>query len=203
MLIVSAPIRAETKSSQATIQLRTNGLYYFAASPNIGVEIQTDTGLAWQFDYIGAWWNSYERSRFFANYAFQTEMRYYLSSRMGDMPYSGNHLGVYGQLATYDFKLDNKGIQCAYLHKSFGVGASYGYTKPLNRKLALDFTVGLGYFHSLYNTYSEKPDKTGYVKERTRSLNYIGPTKLEVSLVWTINNHNAVPDNSREQIIYY
>jgi len=202
-LILSSYCSAKSLWTPPTIQLRTNTLYYCVASPNIGFEIQTDTGLAWQFDYIGAWWNSYERSRFLANYAFQTEMRYYLDSPSAKMPYFGHHAGVYGQLATYDFKFGTKGIQCAYLHKSFGVGASYGYSMTLTRKLALDFTAGIGYFHTLYNTYSENADNSGYAKERTRSLNYFGPTKLEVSLVWTINNHNPVPDKSKEQIIYY
>ena len=68
------------ESAPAAVQLRSNGLYDLALCPNIGIEIQTDLGLAWQLDYIGAWWNSPSRNRFFSNYAFQTELRYYLES---------------------------------------------------------------------------------------------------------------------------
>ena len=99
------------ESAPAAVQLRSNGLYDLALCPNIGIEIQTDLGLAWQLDYIGAWWNSPSRNRFFSNYAFQTEIRYYLASPKMTFPYTGHHVGLYGQMITYDFEFGGTGYQ--------------------------------------------------------------------------------------------
>lgn len=69
------------ESHAATFLLRTNGLYDLALSPNIGLEWQSSFGLAFQFDYVGAWWNSPSKNRFFSNYGFQTEIRYYFKHK--------------------------------------------------------------------------------------------------------------------------
>ena len=54
----------ETEGTPASVQLRTNGLYDLALCPNVGIEIQTDLGLAFQLDYIGAWWSNNAKHRF-------------------------------------------------------------------------------------------------------------------------------------------
>mgnify|MGYP002623426071 CR=1 FL=1 len=178
--------RAE--KSSASVQLRTNGLYDLALCPNVGIEFQTDLGLAFQLDYIGAWWNSPSRNRFFSNYAFQTEIRYYLASPKMAFPYTGHHVGFYGQMATYDFEFGGKGYQSRDLDYTFGIGVSWGYTIPLNRHWCLDLTAGLGYFQSRYDTYH--PDGDRYPKDETRRLKIFCPTKLEATFVWNINTKN-------------
>lgn len=188
MMVFSSPVFAQ--EDYPAIQLRTNGLYDLAASPNLGIEIQTDLGIAWQLDYIGAWWNSDARHRFFSNYAFQTELRYYIDHNNDGFPYTGHHAGVYGQLATYDFEFGGTGYLCRNLDDSFGIGVSYGYTKALTDRLSVDFTVGLGYFSSKYDRYKPNTDDTGYTRSDSRKLTFFGPTKLEVSLVWNINYEN-------------
>lgn len=170
----------------AAVQLRANGLYYLAACPNIGVEIQTDLGLAWQLDYIGAWWNS--NRHYYSNYALQTEGRYYFMSRTEKMPYYGHHVGLYGQLATYDFCFGSKGYLSRNLDYSWGIGMSYGYAFRLSKHWNLDLTVGLGYFQSKYDVYH--PTTTWYTRDETRRLRFFGPTKLEVTFVWNINAKN-------------
>lgn len=188
---------------QPAIQLRTNALYCLAASPNVGIEIQADNGLAWQLDYIGAWWNSYKGNRFWSNYAFQTELRYYPSSRKQGLPYTGHHFGVYGQLATFDFELGGKGIMCRDLDKTFGVGISYGYTMPLTPRLSIDFTGGIGFVQSRYEQYVPNADNSWYSKTNSGTFRGCLPTKLEVSLVWNLNNTSPVISKKTERIIYY
>lgn len=177
-----------TETAPATVQLRTNGLYDLALCPNIGVEIQTDLGLAWQLDYVGAWWNNDGRHRYFSNYAFQTEIRYYLNSRKTGMTYNGHHVGLYGQMATYDFEFGGKGYQSRDLDYTFGIGGAYGYRFPLSSRWALDLTVGLGYFQSRYDAYD--PTEHGYRKTDTHRLTFWGPTRLEAAFVWNINGKN-------------
>lgn len=180
------------ESAPAAVQLRSNGLYDLALCPNIGIEIQTDLGLAWQLDYIGAWWNSPSRNRFFSNYAFQTEIRYYLASPKMTFPYTGHHVGLYGQMITYDFEFGDTGYQSRDLDYTFGIGASYGYSFPLSKRWSLDLTIGLGYFQSRYDVYhpEEKYTKNGYQRDETRRLKFWGPTKLEATFVWNINSFN-------------
>lgn len=179
------------ESASAAVQLRTNGFYDLALCPNIGIEIQTDLGIAWQLDYIGAWWNSPSRNRFFSSYAFQTEVRYYLDSNKMTFPYIGHHVGLYGQMATYDFEFGGKGYQSSDLDYTFGIGASYGYSFPLSRRWTLDLSIGIGYFQSRYDEYYPNDNvKSGYERKETRRMTFWGPTKLEATFVWNINSLN-------------
>lgn len=188
--IIGCSLSAKAQKNSPALQLRTNGIYDLAASPNLGLEIQTDLGIAWQLDYIGAWWNSDTRHHFFSNYAFQTELRYYLESKQESFPYVGHHIGAYGQLATYDFEFGGTGYLSRNLDNTYGFGVSYGYAKRLSKWFSIDFTVGLGYFSSKYDKYDPKADDTGYYRTDTRKLTFFGPTKLEVSLVWNLNYTN-------------
>lgn len=176
------------ESAPAAVQLRSNGLYDLALCPNIGIEIQTDLGLAWQLDYIGAWWNSPSRNRFFSNYAFQTEIRYYLASPKMTFPYTGHHVGLYGQMITYDFEFGGKGYQSNDLSKTWAIGAAYGYRIPLGKQFAADFTIGIGYLRSKYDVY--EPYMGRYIRLNSKRLSYFGPTRLEASLIWNINAKN-------------
>lgn len=180
------------ESAPAAVQLRSNGLYDLALCPNIGIEIQTDLGLAWQLDYIGAWWNSPSRNRFFSNYAFQTEIRYYLASPKMTFPYTGHHVGLYGQMITYDFEFGGTGYQSRDLDYTFGIGASYGYSFPLSKRWSLDLTIGLGYFQSRYDEYDPRDiyGEKHFVRRETHRLKFWGPTKLEATFVWNINSKN-------------
>ena len=178
------------ESTPASVQLHTNGLYDLALCPNIGLEIQTDLGLAFQLDYIGAWWSNNSKHRSWQNYGFQTEIRYYLASKSTYMPYLGHHVGVYGQMATYDFEFGGTGCQCNTLDKSWGIGIAYGYRKSLSRHFSVDFTLGLGYFKSKYTVY--EPNNDWYKATNWKKLNWFGPTRLEISFIWNINNKNNV-----------
>lgn len=177
-----------TEEQPVAVQLHTNALYYAALSPNIGIEFQTNAGIALQFDYVGAWWNSTTKNRFFSNYAFQSELRYYLSHATHYEPFHGHHIGIYGQMLTYDFEFGSKGYQSDDLKRSWAVGVAYGFTKPLSRHFSLDLTAGVGYFTSRYTVY--EPYEYGYYATGHKKLSFFGPTRLECSLIWNINLKN-------------
>ena len=179
------------ESPSATFQLRSNALYDLALSPNVGIEFQTDLGLAFQFDYVGAWWNSPSHNRFFSNYGFQTEARYYFRHDDTAHPFRGLHTGIYGQMATFDFEFGGEGVQCPNLDDTWGLGLSGGYTLPISRRWAIDFTLGLGYFTAKYATYEPSKSSSGHFPQTgTKRLKFFGPTKLEVSFVWSLNKDN-------------
>lgn len=174
------------ETTPAKVQLHTNTLYDLALCPNVGLEIQTDLGIAFQLDFIGSWLSNNSKNRYWQNYAFQTEIRYYLGGTTSDMPYLGHHIGLYGQLATYDFEFGGTGYQCNSLDKSWGVGIAYGYRIPLSQHFSMDFTVGLGCFNTKYTQYA--PNNDWYKATRWGKMQWWGPTRLEASIIWNLNN---------------
>ena len=194
LLVVVSYVDAQTKSPKINWQIRTNGLYDLAACPNVGIELQTASGVAFQADYIGAWWNSDERHIYYSNYGVQVELRYYIAAtecKNATLTYSGSHIGLYGQMATFDFEFGGTGYMNKRLDGSIGIGVSYGYSKKLNERWMLDCTIGIGYFSTDYDRYEPMDDVYGqnhYIRTQSNRLNFFGPTKIEISMVWNINH---------------
>lgn len=178
-----------TESASPTFLLHTNSLYDLALCPNIGLEFQTSLGLAFQFDYVGAWWNSPSRNRFYSNYGFQSEIRYYFKHEDCNAPFRGLHAGIYGQMATFDFEFGNTGYQCPNLDDAWGLGIAGGYTMPISRRWVLDFTLGIGYFTAKYTPY-DPTAYGGYVATGLKRLKWFGPTRAEVTFQWSLNKDN-------------
>lgn len=176
----------EANKERVTVNFRTNAVYDILGCTNIGVELQTGGGFALLTDYTGAWWHSKGKNRFLENYGFQVEGRYYIGTEKKDAPFWGHHVGAYAQMVTFDYEFGKKGRQSANLDDSYGIGVCYGYSRPLTRSLSADFTIGAGFFYSRYDEYN--PKNNGYVLEGKRKLSFIGPTRIEATLVWHINN---------------
>ena len=178
-------------SKAPALQLRTNLLYDLGLCPNIGLEVQGQNGFALQLDYIGAWWYNDVKNRYWNNYGFQMEGRYYFSSGKDNFPLRGHHIGVYGQLLTYDFEFSGTGYASPKFGDTYGIGASYGYSFRLGDDFHLDCTVGLGYFQTIYGKYVPRNGSYYYIEHRKKT--WLGPTKAEVALVWNVfkGNKNA------------
>lgn len=71
----------------------------------------------------------------------------------------------------------------------WSAGIEYGYSLPVARRLNLDFTIGLGWIGGKYHEYLPMDDC--YVWQSTSRLDYFGPTRLEVSLVWLLGRGNT------------
>ena len=114
------------------------------------------------------------------------EVRRWFGRKADEKPLQGHHIGVYGQLFTYDFELGGRG----YLGDkwSYALGISYGYSLPLAKRLNLDFNLGLGYWGGKYKEYL--PIEGHYVWQSTKKRHWWGPTKAEVSLVWLLGKSN-------------
>ena len=174
------------QSQPVAVGLKTNGLYDLALFPNIGIELQTPQGIAFQVDAMGAWWNNAAKDRSYSGYGLQAGARYYLGKKKGmKTPYTGHHVGLFGLMATYDFKFGQTGYQSKNLDWTMGVGVSYGYRMPISKRMAVDFTAGLGYLRSKYAVYESS--SAGYVTKAFRQLNWWGPTKLEAAIIWELN----------------
>lgn len=169
--------------------LSTNVLYDAALVPNVGVGIYLGKRMTLYADWMHAWWSRNSKHRYWRCYGAEIGLRRYF----GDKPFSGHHVGVYGQGLTYDFEFSGKGRQSDGM--SFGGGIEYGYSLPLGRCLNLDFSIGVGYFGGRYKEY--EPMDECYVWQATRRLNWFGPTKAGISLVWIIGGNNRTKGGAR------
>ena len=121
-------------------------------------------------------------------------MRKWLGKAAQEKPLTGHHLGIYGQVLTYDFEAGGRGYMggepggTLFDRANFAGGVEYGYALPIARRLNLDFTIGIGYMGGKY--YEYKPIDDCYVWQATKQRHYFGPTKLEVSLVWLLGRDN-------------
>ena len=165
--------------------LKTNLLYDVALVPNIGAEFYVGRGWSVGGSWMYAWWKSDKRHRYWRTYGGELDIRKYFGRRAQVKPLTGHHLGLYGQMLTYDFETGGTGYQSKL---SYGVGIEYGYSLPLGRRLNLDFGIGIGYLGGEYKKYD--PIDGHYVWKETKQRHWFGPTKAEVSLIWLIGRGN-------------
>lgn len=168
--------------------VKTNMLYDLALVPNIGLEFYLGKNISVAGNWMYSWWKNDRIAWYWRTYGGDLAVRYWFGPDAEKKPLSGHHLGVYGQIITYDFETGGRG----YLGDrwSYAGGIEYGYSLPVARRLNIDFNLGVGYLGGEFKEYL--PIDGHYVWQATKKRNYIGPTKLEVSLVWLLGygNHN-------------
>ena len=167
--------------------LKTNLLYDVALIPNIGAEfyIGNNWSVAANWQYI--WLRNHAEHKYWRVGAGDVSLRKWFGRRALDKPLTGHHAGIYGQMVTYDFAPKGKRGTIAEDY-NWSVGAEYGYSHPIARRLNLDFTLGIGYHWGEYKEYEPIDDHS--VWQTTKQRSYFGPTKLEISLVWLLGRGN-------------
>lgn len=167
---------------------KTNLLYDAVLVPNLGLEFYLDKGWSVGGNWMYAWWKNDRRNRYWRVYGGEIEVRKYLGRRAEAEPLTGHHLGLYGQVLTYDFENGGYGYiggrpgGSLWEKANYGAGIGYGYSLPISGKLNLDFSLGIGYLGGIYYKYS--PMDGHYVWKETRQRHWFGPTKAEAALVW-------------------
>lgn len=163
------------------LALRSNLLADLAITPNLGLE--AFMGRHWSLELSGywAWWAKPEANFFWRIQGVESELKYWLghSSRRG----VGHHLGLYGQLFDYDFQLGGEGVLGDRLH--CGVGLAYGYAFPIGRHWTLEGTLGVGYVYGIFKQYGKYSDGC-FPWKATKRLDFVGPTKVALSLVYRL-----------------
>ncbi|WP_428830263.1 DUF3575 domain-containing protein [Alistipes putredinis] len=185
------------------MSLKTNLLYDVALVPNIGAEFYVGRGWSIGGNWMYAWWKSDKRHNYWRMYGGELDIRKYFGRRASEKPLTGHHLGLYGQIFTYDFETGGRGYMggkpggTLWDRMNYAVGLEYGYSLPVGRRLNLDFTVGVGYWGGEYQKYL--PEDGHYVWTETRQRHWFGPTKAEISLVWLLGrgNYNAKKGGKR------
>lgn len=170
------------RNSSFCMSLKTNMLYDLLAVPNIGIEFYLGKNWSIAANWMYAWWKTDKHHRYWRTYGGDIAVRKWFGRKAGEKTLSGHHLGLYGQMLTYDFEWEGKG----YLGDrwSYAGGVEYGYSLPVARRLNIDFTLGVGYLGGEYKKYV--PRDGHYVWKATKDRHWFGPTKAEVSLVWLL-----------------
>lgn len=163
-----------TFASAQRIALKTNALYWAAASPNVGLEMRVNRHVT--FNLEGTF-NRLKVSKYNTRAEiFTPEVRYWFSAR----PQAGHFLGLAGVAANYNLLLDNK----RHNGDAFGAGLTYGYSFVLSRHWSLETTLGGGIVHRREKSYEEHKDECPE-KPNINKWQFF-PIKAGVSFVYII-----------------
>lgn len=174
--------------------VKTNLLYDALALPSIGAEFYIGKGWSIVGNWTYGWWDTDKRHRYWRAYGGDIAVRKWIGRKAAEKPLTGHHIGLYAGLVTYDFEFGGTGYMggrpghSLWDRCNFMGGIEYGYSLPIARRLNLDFTLGIGYMGGKVVKYVPKDGI--YVWQSTKHLHWVGPTKLEVSLVWLIGCDN-------------
>lgn len=169
------------------MSVKSNMLYDLAAVPNVGLEFYLGKNFSVSGNWMYAWWKSDRIAWYWRTYGGDLAVRWWFGKAAKGKPLTGHHVGLYGQIITYDFQTGGRG----YLGDrwSYGGGIEYGYSLPIGRRLNIDFVLGFGYLGGEYKEYL--PIDGHHVWQATKYRHLIGPTKAEISLVWLLGRGNV------------
>ena len=174
--------------------LKTNLLYDAAALPNLSAEFYLGKNWSITGNWMYGWWDNDSRHRYWRAYGGDITVRRWFGSRAAEKPLTGHHIGVYAGVVTYDFEFGGRGYMGGLPGRTLWdrcntvAGVEYGYSLPIGKRLNIDFTIGIGYLGGKYLEYV--PKDNCYEWQSTHRLNWFGPTKAEISLVWLIGRGN-------------
>lgn len=167
-----------TRNDPALLNVGTNLLYWAALAPNVSAEYYFPKS-HWSIlgSFTMPWWKRKSKHQYYQIRQYLAEGRYWLNNNASE---GGHFLGANIHGGIYD--LENK--KTGYYGEFIGTSLTYGYKFSLNKKLALEFTVGGGYIFTDYDKYL--PIGNCYVCQSSHKTHYWGVTKVGISLVWNI-----------------
>lgn len=177
------------------MDLRTNMLYDALALPNIGADFYLGKNFSIGANWMYGWWKTDRRHRYWRAYGGELNGRWWFGRAAHNKPLTGHHIGIYGQLYTYDFEWGGEGEMGGkpggnlWDQNLWAAGVEYGYSLPVAKRLNIDFSLGVGYTTGLYHKYI--PEDGHYRWQSTHRRRYFGPTKAEIALVWLIGRGNT------------
>lgn len=178
----------------AYFAIKTNMLYDALLVPNVGVEFSLGKRWSVAADWMYGWWSRNKSHRYWRVYGGGLTVRKYFGTKAAEKPLQGHHIGINAQMLTYDIEFGGKGYMggkpggTLWDRMNYTIGAEYGYSMPVARRLNIDFSLAAGYMGGRYYEYT--PLDGHYVWQATKNRKWIGPTKVEVSLVWLLGHGN-------------
>lgn len=179
--------------------LKTNMLYDAMLIPDIGAEFYLGRNWSVTANWAYAWWDNNSSHHYWRYYGGDLGVRRWFGHAAARKPLTGHHLGLSAGIVTFDFELGGKGYMGGKPGRTLWdrclltSAIEYGYSLPVARRLNIDFCIGVGYAGGKIVEYI--PEDGKYIWEKTKKVNWFGPTKAEISLVWLIGRGNV---NSRK-----
>ena len=166
---------SETKiTTDYHLSLRANLLRWATLTPDLGLEwrICPSCGIA----VNGSWasWTWSDKDRRYALWEVAPEVRYYMGEK------KAWYLGAMFKTGQFNYKFSEAGKQGDLM----GGGITAGYQLRLNKALALDFNLGLGYLNADFEKY-EVIDGVR-VRRGNETKDWCGPINAGVTLVWKL-----------------
>ena len=166
---------SETKlTTDYHLSLRANLLRWATLTPDLGLEWRICP--SWGIAVNGSWtsWSWSDKDRRYALWEVAPEVRYYMGEK------KAWYLGAMFKAGEFNYKLSETGKQGDLM----GGGITAGYQLRLNKALALDFNLGLGYLNADYEKY-EVIDGVR-VRHGNETKDWWGPINAGVTLVWEL-----------------
>ena len=163
------------------IQLKTNLLYDAVVVPNISAEMHLGRNYSIALGYWYTWWSSNPSHKYWRSYGGEIDLRKYFGKQTARKTLTGHHLGVVSQMGMYDVERGQRGYMSDF---SYTIGAEYGYSFPIARRLSLDLALAVSYFGGTYKVYD--PIDNHYVWQETRTRKWFGPVKADVTLAFQL-----------------
>ena len=166
---------SETKiTTDYHLSLRANLLRWATLTPDLGLEWRISP--SWGIAVNGSWtsWTWSDKDRRYALWEVAPEIRYYMGEK------KAWYLGAMFKAGQFNYKLSETGKQGDLM----GGGITAGYQLRLNKALALDFNLGLGYLNADYEKY-EVIDGVR-VRRGNETKDWWGPINAGVTLVWKL-----------------
>ena len=166
---------SETKiTTDYHLSLRANLLRWATLTPDLGVEWRICP--SWGIAVNGSWtsWTWSDKDHRYALWEVAPEVRYYMGEK------KAWYLGALFKAGQFNYKLSETGKQGDLM----GGGITAGYQLRLNKVLALDFNLGLGYLNADFEKY-EVIDGVR-VRRGNETKDWWGPINAGVTLVWKL-----------------
>ena len=166
---------SETKiTTDYHLSLRANLLRWATLTPDLGLEWRICP--SWGIAVNGSWtsWRWSDKDRRYALWEVAPEVRYYMGEK------KAWYLGAMFKAGQFNYKLSETGKQGDLM----GGGITAGYQLRLNKALALDFNLGLGYLNADFEKY-EVIDGVR-VRHGNETKDWWGPINAGVTLVWKL-----------------
>lgn len=143
-------------------------------TPDLGLEWRICP--SWGIAVNGSWtsWTWSDKDRRYALWEVAPEIRYYMGEK------KAWYLGAMLKAGQFNYKLSETGKQGDLM----GGGITAGYQLRLNKALALDFNLGLGYLNADFEKY-EVIDGVR-VRRGNETKDWCGPINAGVTLVWKL-----------------
>ena len=166
---------SETKiTTDHHLSLRANLLRWATLTPDLGLEWRICP--SWGIAVNGSWtsWSWSDKDRRYALWEVAPEVRYYMGEK------KAWYLGAMFKAGQFNYKLSETGKQGDLM----GGGITAGYQLRLNKALALDFNLGLGYLNVDFEKYEVIDDVR--VRRGNETKDWYGPINAGVTLVWKL-----------------